>query len=242
MIQAHNLTKAFKSHGKIHHSVKNVFLKIPKGSTLGLVGESGSGKSTLAKLLIRLLEPTDGSLFFHETNLTKLTKKELKPWRRKMQIIFQDPYSSLNPTMHVEELLSEPLKIHHLPGSPLELLRLVGLDKPHLHRYPHEFSGGQRQRIAIARSLAVQPEFLVCDEPLSALDMTTQQQILELFKEIKKQNQMTFLFISHDLLAVKQIADQIAVMKCGEIVEEGTTDQIFNLPQHPYTQKLISLC
>jgi len=234
MIQVKNLRKAYP-----HLAVDDVSFHIKPAETLGLVGESGCGKSTVGKLLLRLIAPSHGTILFEGTNLTHLSKRALLPWRRRMQIVFQDPYSSLNPRMTIEQHLAEPLQLHRLPGTPSQLLEQVGLSQAHLKRYPHEFSGGQRQRIAIARALSVQPQFLVCDEPLSALDMATQHQVMELFKEIKQQRNMAMLFISHDLLAVREIADRIAVMRQGQIVEEGTTDQIFSHPQHPYTKALL---
>lgn len=227
-----------KSYGK-QKILKGISLEIFRGETVGLVGESGSGKSTFAKLLMRLQEPTAGSITYDSVDLCRLNRKGLKPYRKKIQMVFQDPYSSLNPRMTIEQILSEPLTIHHLPGSPLDLLKSVGLSADCLTRYPHAFSGGQRQRIAIARALAVQPELLICDEPISALDMATQHQILLLFQELQKTHGLTTVFISHDLLAVRELCTRIAVMQDGELVEVAPTNDLFLEPKHPYTQRLL---
>ena len=239
MIEAVALTKTYLLKGQKRDALKNVSLQIKKGESVGLVGESGSGKSTLGKLLLRLIPPTSGQILFDQVNISELNRRALKPWRKKMQMVFQDPYSTLNPRMTIEEMLQEPLELHGFPSSPRQLLAEVGLSESHLKRFPHEFSGGQRQRIAIARALAVQPEFLICDEPLSALDMATQHHVMQLLKELKEKLNMTLLFISHDLLAVKEIANRMVILKEGQIVEEGLTEDIFNCPKHPYTQKLV---
>ena len=224
----------------------DISFNIPKGTTLGLVGESGCGKTTLGRALLRLVEPTAGQVFYNETDITALNAKDLKAMRRKMQIIFQDPYASLNPRMTIGSSIMEPLLIHGLCKNKQErkervqeLLEQVGLDKNMMNRYPHEFSGGQRQRICIARAIAVQPEFIICDESVSSLDVSIQAQILNLLKDLQEQLHLTYIFISHDLTVVKFISDQIAVMHKGKIVEMNTPDEIYKNPQHPYTKQLI---
>ena len=227
-------------------AVQKVNLQIHPGETLSLVGESGSGKSTLGRLLMRLQTPTAGSLLFDGKLLSTFPRSEDKKLRSDMQIIFQDPYASLNPRMTVEKIVCEPLNIHQR-GTPQqrqervkELLAWVGLGCELMKRYPHELSGGQRQRVGIARAIALEPRFVVCDEPVSALDANTQKQVLDLLKDLKARLGMTYLFISHDLDVVKNISDRVAVMHLGEIVEIGTTQQIFCSPKHPYTQKLLA--
>ncbi len=229
------------------HALKGVSLDIRKGETLGLVGESGSGKSTLGRCVLQLHRPTSGSVTFRGEELTLLKGKPLRSMRRHMQIIFQDPLASLNPRMRVRQILEEPLVIHQKAMNAAqraarveELLGLVGLGKEAMERYPHEFSGGQQQRVGIARALAVEPEFLVCDEPISALDVSIQAQILNLMKDLQERLNLTYLFIAHDMSAVRHFSDRIAVMYQGEIVELGDAAQICSDPQHPYTQKLIS--
>ncbi|MGE4232808.1 MAG: ABC transporter ATP-binding protein [Bacteriovoracia bacterium] len=226
-------------------AVSNVTFSIKKGETLGLVGESGCGKSTLGRSIVRLIEPSDGSIFFDGTDITTLSKEGLQKLRRKMQIIFQDPFASLNPRMTVFEILSEPLKIHGLYPNEhqkrvKQLLDYCGLQASVMNRYPYEFSGGQRQRVCIARALAVEPEFIVCDEPVSALDVSIQAQILNLMQDLQKELKLTYLFISHDLKVVKNIASRVAVMYLGQIVEMADVDSVFENPQHPYTVALLS--
>ncbi len=228
-------------------AVSGVSFHLKRGETLGLVGESGCGKSTLGRCILRLLEPSDGKIFFGGKDVTSLDRRELRTMRRRMQIIFQDPYGSLNPRMTVEEILVEPLEVHRLAGNPqdkrekiLNLLDLCGLRKESLGRYPHEFSGGQRQRIAIARALAVQPDFIVCDEPVSALDVSIQAQIINLMRELQQRLGLTYLFISHDLKIVRYLCDEVAVMYLGKIVEIGPVREIYENPKHPYTQALLS--
>jgi oligopeptide/dipeptide ABC transporter ATP-binding protein len=227
-------------------AVDNVSLKLEKGKTLGIVGESGSGKSTLGRLMLRLIEPTAGEINFDDVNLLKLKNTELRKMRSKMQMIFQDPMSSLNPRMSIRQLVSEPLEIHrNLKASEQnaaveEIITKVGLEKSALDKYPHEFSGGQRQRISIARAVINNPSLIVADEPVSALDVSIQSQILNLLMDLRNDLNLSFVFISHDLSVVRHIADEVAVMYLGNIVEIAPADQLFSNPQHPYTQALIS--
>lgn len=225
--------------------VDSVSLQIKKGSCLALVGESGSGKSTLARCILRLIEPSQGQVEFNGQSLLKLSGSGLRRLRKKMQMVFQDPFLSLNPRMTIQEALLEPLHIHRLhQQNPLkrvkDLLSLCQLPENSLKRYPHEFSGGQRQRICIARALAVEPEFLVLDEPVSALDVSIQAQILKLLMDLKKEFQLTYMLISHDLRAIQDIADRIAVMYFGKIVELAATQEFFESPRHPYSMALLS--
>jgi oligopeptide transport system ATP-binding protein len=228
-------------------ALQKVSLTIKKGETLGLVGESGCGKSTLGRCLLRLIEPSGGEILYDGKDLTALSPSQLLPYRRKIQIIFQDPYSSLNPRMNVGSILEEPLIIHRLCKDKAarqvrvsELLKLVGLSEEARYRYPHEFSGGQRQRIGIARILAVDPEFIVCDEPVSALDVSIQAQIINLLMELQQRLGLTYLFISHDLRIVEHISHRVAVMYLGQVVELAAREQIYSQPQHPYTKALLS--
>jgi oligopeptide transport system ATP-binding protein len=227
-------------------AVDGITFNIRKGETLGLVGESGCGKSTTGRALIRLRDQTSGQVKFDGIDLSKLSRNELRKMRRRMQIIFQDPYSSLNPRMTVGSIISEPLETHNLGSGKArqdrvrELLRLVGLNPNFTNRYPHEFSGGQRQRIGVARALAVEPEFIVCDEPISALDVSIQAQVLNLLVELREQFGLTYLFIAHDLSVVRHISDRVGVMYLGKIVELGPPAQIYAAPGHPYTRALLS--
>ena len=253
LVKVKNLKKHFSLErtffGKTKSWIKaadDISLEIPRGTTLGLVGESGCGKTTLGRALLRLIEPTAGQVFYNETDITALSPKDLKSMRRKMQIIFQDPYASLNPRMTIGSSIMEPLIIHSLYKNKQErkervqeLMEQVGLDKNMMNRYPHEFSGGQRQRICIARAIAVQPEFIICDESVSSLDVSIQAQVLNLLKDLQEQLHLTYIFISHDLTVVKFISDQIAVMHKGKIVEINTPDEIYKNPQNPYTKQLI---
>jgi oligopeptide transport system ATP-binding protein len=227
-------------------AVDNVTFEVRRGETLGLVGESGCGKSTIGRAMIRLREPTAGSVRFDGVDLGSLGTRDLRRMRRRMQIIFQDPYGSLDPRMTVGSIIAEPIETHHLAEGAAkqeriaDLLRLVGLDPQYVKRYPHEFSGGQRQRIGVARALAVEPEFIVCDEPISALDVSIQAQVLNLLTDLKQRLGLTYLFVAHDLSVVKHISDRVAVMYLGKIVEVGPPDVLYAGPGHPYTRALLS--
>ena len=241
-IEVRNLTKRYDRT----IAVDGVSFDIDEGETFGLVGESGSGKSTTGRCMLRLIEPTAGEVRFRGEDVLTFSRERLRRTRRDMQMVFQDPFSSLNPRMRVRTIVEEPLVIHGIGTRAerheraAELLRLVGLDPLHLERYPHEFSGGQRQRIGLARALALNPSFIVADEPVSALDMSIQAQVIELLMELQQRLKLTYLFIAHDLRLVQHICSRVAVMYLGKIVETGNTASIFASPRHPYTQALLS--
>jgi oligopeptide/dipeptide ABC transporter ATP-binding protein len=236
----------FRAAGPPVRAVDGVSFEVARGETLALVGESGCGKSSVARTLLRLQEPTAGSARFEGVDLFRLDRRALRTMRRRIQIIFQDPYGSLNPRLTVGESVAEGIEIHRLaprkeiPQRVAALLQEVGLDPSHAQRYPHEFSGGQRQRIGIARALAVEPSFLVCDEPVSALDVSVQAQVLNLLLDLQRSRGLSYLFIAHDLAVVRQIAHRVAVMYLGQIVETGRTEDVLSAPRHPYTQALLS--
>jgi oligopeptide/dipeptide ABC transporter ATP-binding protein len=251
LVELEHLTKRFAvkqgvfARGRAQvHAVEDVTLTVRRGETLGIVGESGCGKSTTARLMLRLLDPTGGKVVFEGQDITHISQRAMRPLRREMQMIFQDPYSSLNPRKTVGQIIGAPFAIHRTGGDTKmrvrELLERVGLSPEHYNRYPHEFSGGQRQRIGVARALALQPKLIVCDEPVSALDVSIQAQILNLLRSLQKDFNLTFVFISHDLSVIRQISDRIAVMYLGHVVELGDSESIYEHPKHPYTGALLS--
>ncbi|MBX9839884.1 MAG: dipeptide ABC transporter ATP-binding protein [Silvanigrellaceae bacterium] len=254
ILQIHNLVKYFPINGGILgkqiakvHAVDDVTFTLEKGKTLGLVGESGCGKSTLGRTILRLIEPTSGSIIFEGKDITNISQKALRPLRKKFQIVFQDPFASLNPRMSIKEILSEPFEIHNLYKNKNErldkivsLLKEVGLSPESIDRYPHEFSGGQRQRIGIARALSLNPKIIICDEPVSALDVSIQSQILNLMMDLRDKYKLSYIFIAHDLSVIEHISDNVAVMYLGKIVEYTSSENLYKNPLHPYTQALIS--
>jgi oligopeptide transport system ATP-binding protein len=252
LVEVLHLVKHFERGGgllrakTIVKAVDDVSFSIEEGETFGLVGESGSGKSTTGRCMLRLIEPTSGHVRFRGEDVLAFDRSRMRAARRDMQMVFQDPYSSLNPRMRARDIVEEPLVIHRIGARPerrdrvAELFRLVGLDPAHLERYPHEFSGGQRQRIGLARALALEPSFIIADEPVSALDVSIQAQVINLLLELQERLKLTYLFIAHDLRLVRHICTRVAVMYLGRIVETGTTELLFANPQHPYTQALLS--
>ena len=253
LLRVENLVKHFPIYeGVIRrqvgavHAVDGVSFDIYKGETLGLVGESGCGKSTAGRTILRLYKPTDGHVYYDGTDLGALSEREMRAMRRKLQIIFQDPYASLNPRMTVADIVGEPLVVQKVANGAevqervQELLNLVGLNPAFADRYPHEFSGGQRQRIGVARSLALQPDLIICDEPISALDVSIQAQVINLLEDLQEQFGLTYLFIAHDLSVVRHISDRVAVMYLGVIVELAERDELYEHPLHPYSQALLS--
>lgn len=246
LLEARGVTKEFPAGRKKVHAVSDVSLAIREGETLGLVGESGCGKSTLGRMLIRLLKADRGQILFRGQDITAMTDKAFHPLRREMQLVFQDPYASLDPRMNVRDLIAEPIETWKLregreavTARVRELMGAVGVPEEFLYRYPHQFSGGQRQRIGIARAMAADPCFIVCDEPVSALDVSVQNQILNLLKDLKGSRQLTYLFISHDLSVVRYLADRVCVMFLGKVCEIGPTEEVYRRPRHPYTRFLL---
>ena len=251
IIEVANLTKHFSASsgvfsrsGAVVHAVEDVTLSVRRGETLGIVGESGCGKSTTARLMLKLLEPTAGTIRFDGRDITKLNPRQMRPLRREMQMVFQDPYSSLNPRQTVGQIIGQPFSIHKTEGNTRalvqELMARCGMNPEHYNRYPHEFSGGQRQRIGVARALALRPKLIVCDEPVSALDVSIQAQILNLLESLQSEFDLTYVFISHDLSVIRQISDRIAVMYLGRVVELVDSETLYSQPRHPYTASLLS--
>jgi len=254
LLSVHNLKVYFPVKGGVLQrtvdyvkAVDGINFSVPRGKTVGLVGESGSGKTTTGRAIARLVPITEGAIEYEGVELTGLSNRDFKSYRKKMQVIFQDPFGSLNPRMTIYSIIAEPLHIHFKNWSAsqkeqrvAELLTKVGLDPDFMQRYPHQFSGGQRQRIGIARALAVEPEFIICDEPVSALDVSVQAQIVNLLQDLQDELGLTYLFIAHDLAVVEHISDEVLVMSEGKIVEQASAEAIYQDPQHPYTKKLLS--
>lgn len=247
LIETRDLQKYFKVGGGALHAVDNVNIKVERGTTLGVVGESGCGKSTLGRCLLRLIEPTGGEVYYNGENILQYNKRQMREMRKKMQIIFQDPYSSINARMTVSDIIAENMIVNKIYDNKadiwkntIRLMDTVGLARRLAYAYPHELDGGRRQRIGIARALAVNPEFIVCDEPVSALDVSIQAQILNLLMDLQDEFKLTYLFITHNMAVVKHISDSIAVMYLGQCIESAETDELFKNPRHPYTKALLS--
>ena len=247
VIEIRNLKKYFGSAAGVNHAVDDVSFVIPRGTTMGVVGESGCGKSTLGRTIIRLQDPTSGQILLNGEDITHAKGRQLKKVREKMQIIFQDPYSSLNPRMSMEDVVSEPLIISkkyksdaEVREAVAEIFARVGIDQRFRNAYPHEMDGGRRQRVGIARAIALNPDFIVCDEPVSALDVSVQAQVLNLLMDLQDEKQLTYMFVTHDLSVVKHISTNISVMYLGQLVETSPTDELFDTPLHPYTKALLS--
>lgn len=248
LLRVENLKKYFKTPKGLLHAVDDVSFSVQKGETMGVVGESGCGKSTLGRCIVHLLEPTEGKIFFENENITNISGNKLKDSRKDMQMIFQDPFSSINPRMTIKSIIIEPMIIHKMHGGikknqeqvVLDIMETVGLSHKLSDSYPHELDGGRRQRIGIARALALEPKFIVCDEPVSALDVSIQAQILNLMNDLQDLKGLTYIFITHDLSVVKHISDNICVMYLGTMVEKSPSDLLFERPLHPYTQALLS--
>lgn len=246
LIRVEHLKKYFQTPGGMLHAVDDVNFTINEGDTLGVVGESGCGKSTLGRTVLKLIEPTDGKIFYKGQDITNAKGKAFAETRKKMQLIFQDPYSSLNPRLCVSELIADPLKANHMLDKQgrqervYELMDMVGLSRRFAFSYPHELDGGRRQRIGVARALALDPEFIVCDEPVSALDVSIQAQILNLLQDLQEQRHLTYIFVTHDLSVVRHISTDIMVMYIGAVVEKSPAKELFEMPLHPYTKGLLS--
>lgn len=247
ILEVRHLKKYFKTGGGMLHAVDDISFTLEEGKTLGLVGESGCGKSTTGRSILRLIEPTSGQVIFDGKDITKLSKGQMRHMRKDMQIIFQDPFSSLDPKKTINQIIAEPIRVnriltnkHAIEDRVLELMETVGLAERLINSYPHELDGGRRQRIGIARALAMQPRLIVCDEPVSALDVSIQAQILNLLKELQQKMHLTFIFITHDLSVVNHFSDEIAVMYLGSIVEKASAEELFENPIHPYTKALLS--
>jgi len=247
LLEVRELKKYFSTPKGMLHAVDNVSFTIPRGKTLGVVGESGCGKSTTGRVILRLLEATSGQVLFEGKDILSLSERQMREMRREMQIIFQDPFSSINPRKSISETIAEPIRRHRIITNKrereekvFEIMKTVGLAERFYNAYPHELDGGRRQRVGIARALALNPKFIVCDEPVSALDVSIQAQILNLMQELQEQMGLTYMFITHDLSVVNHFSDEIAVMYLGQIVERAPTDEIFEHPVHPYTQALLS--
>lgn len=247
ILRVENLKKYYKTPRGMLHAVDDVSFTLARGKTLGIVGESGCGKSTIGRTILRLVEPTEGKVYFEDKDLGSLTRRQLRKARKHMQIIFQDPFSSIDPRTTVAEAIAEPIAINHIIKDKkcrfsrvMELLELVGLDRRTMNSYPHELDGGRRQRVGIARAIAMDPKFIVCDEPVSALDVSIQAQILNLLDELQEKLDLTYIFITHDLSVVNHFSDDIVVMYLGRMVEKASAEELFANPKHPYTQALLS--